>query len=452
MINKIRNQLHKASENDKIVYQNVIGAFVVKGGAFFVTLYTLPAYIKFFKNDEVLGMWFTILSLLNWILNFDLGIGNGLRNYLSMALSINKKEEVKRYISSAYCSIGIIVVVLSVLFPFIVHKVDLNKIFNISNEIVSGKTLYIVAIIVFVGLMLQFWLKLINSVLYALQKSYVNNFLVLCTNVMILLIAQFYPSGNNEQNIVVMAVVHALAVAIPLLVAFVWVFWKKIPYALPRIKYVSKIYAKSVLSIGGVFFFVQIAYLLIMSTNEFLITKTSGNTFNVEYQAYYKLFSLGSTIFALTLTPIWSVITKAKAEGNYNWIQKIYKKLMKLSILFCVAEFAIVLLLQPIMKIWLGESGVTNINYSAGIIFAILGCVMIINSVLSSVASGVGELKTQAICFGIGAVLKIPLAFLLVKILGTWIGVVISNVLCMGVYCCIQPFILKQYFKRDSQK
>lgn len=317
---------------------------------------------------------------------------------------------------------------------------------------VSQETLYIVAIIVFIGVMLQFWLKLINSVLYALQKSSVNNFLVLCTNVMILLIAQFYPSGTNEQNIIVMAIVHALAVVIPLLVASFWAFWKKIPYALPRIKYVSKKYTRSVLSLGGVFFFVQIAYMLIMSTNEFLITKTSGNTFNVEYQAYYKLFSLGSTVFALALTPIWSVITKAKAEKNYKWIQKTYKKFMMLGALFCFGEFAVVLLIQPIMKIWLGENGIADINYVTGFIFAILGCAMIINSVLSSVANGIGELKTQAICFGIGAALKIPLAFLLVRILGTWIGVVISNIICMGAYCCVQPFVLHCYLKKESQK
>lgn len=449
MIGRIKESIKGASENDIIIYKNVIGAFIVKGGAFFVTLYTLPVYINFFNNDEMLGMWFAILSLLNWILNFDLGIGNGLRNHLSISLSKNLKVDVKGYISSAYCSVGIIVFALSLLFPFAIYGVNLNTVFSISSEIVSPKTLYIVAIIVFVGVMLQFWLKLVNSILYALQKSFVNNFLVLCTNVIILLVAKFYPSRANEYNIIVMAITHALAVIIPLLIATWWVFRVKIPYAFPKFEYISRKYTKNVLSLGGVFFFVQIAYMLIMSTNEFLITKMSGNTYNVEYQAYYKLFSLGSTVFALALTPMWSVITKAKAEKNYNWIKKVYKKFMTLGFLFCFGEFAIILLIQPIMRIWLGDTGIINVDYSIGLVFAILGCFMIINSVLSSVANGIGELKTQAVCFGLGAILKVPLSLLLVTLLDSWIGVVISNVICMGIYCCVQPLILHNYMEKS---
>ena len=99
MIDLFINKVKNSNENDKIVYRNVLGAFLVKGGALFVTLFTLPAYINFFNNDSVLGIWFTLLSLLNWILNFDLGIGNGLRNHLSMSISLHDEEKTKKYIA-----------------------------------------------------------------------------------------------------------------------------------------------------------------------------------------------------------------------------------------------------------------------------------------------------------------------------------------------------------------
>ena len=83
MIKKLKN----ISKNDKIIYKNVLGALLVKGGALIVNLFTLPAYIKYFNQNEVLGVWYTVLSLLNWILTFDLGIGNGLRNHLTEALA-----------------------------------------------------------------------------------------------------------------------------------------------------------------------------------------------------------------------------------------------------------------------------------------------------------------------------------------------------------------------------
>lgn len=449
MIKGAIRKLRNASDNDKIVYKNVIGAFLVKGGALFVTLFTLPAYIKYFNNDEVLGLWYTILSLLNWILNFDLGIGNGLRNYLSTSLSLDNREDTKHYISSAYFSIGVIVFVLSITFPFAICKANLNSMFNIDSAMVSPRSLYIAVVIVFIGVMIQFWLKLINAVLYALQKSSINNLLVLCTNVIILLAVLLFPSKTNNVNIIVMSIVNAIAVALPLLISSLVVFGGKLRYALPRLRLVSKKHVKQVLSLGGAFFFVQIAYMVIMSTNEFLIAKTSSNAYNVDYEAYYKLFSLGSTVFALALTPIWSVITKAKVEKQINWIRNTYKRFMLLAVIFCVGEILIVPIMSSLMHIWLGKSCISNINYMSGLQFAILGCVMIINGVLSSVVNGIGKLKVQVICFGFGAVIKIPLAYALVNIMGSWNGVVLANIICMGIYCCVQPIYIRKYFKKN---
>ena len=445
-MNKYLQKLKSLSEKDTIVLKNVIGAFLVKGGALFVSLYTLPSYLRFFNNDEVLGLWFTLLSLLNWILNFDLGIGNGLRNHLSVSLSSGDREATKRYTSSAYFSIGAIVAVACLISPLVLSFADLNALLSIPEEQIGKNALFTAVLIVFIGVMLQFWLKLINSVLYAMQKSSINNFLVLCTNTAILLCARFLPSGSNEQNIIVMAVVHALAVALPLLLASAVVFLGKLRYAIPSPRYVSSTHTKNVLSLGGIFFLVQLAYMAIMSTNEYLITKTAGNAYVVEYQAYYKIFSIGSTVFALAMTPIWSAITKAKTEKDYGWIKRTYKRLLLLAALFCAGEILLVLLMKPLMQIWLKEDMPQNVSLVGGAIFSLLGCLMILNSVFSSFSNGTGALKVQAVCFLIGAVLKIPLSFLLVNTLHSWYGVVLANVISMGIYCIAQPFFMKKLY------
>lgn len=444
----ILSRYQKLGENDKIVYKNVIGAFLVKGAALFVTLYTLPAYIAFFNNSEALGLWFTILSLLNWILNFDLGIGNGLRNHLSASIARDDKEDSRKYISSAYFSIGSIVIFISLIFPFAIERVNFNTLLNIDASIVSQRALYISIVIVFVGVMLQFWLKLINSVLYAIQKSSINNFLVLCTNILVLLYVKFAPSSSNDNNVIAMAIVHAVAVLIPLVWATFAIFHKKLAYARPCFRYISKSHIRQVLTLGGLFFFVQIAYMLIMSTNEYLITMTSSNSDVIDYQAYYKLFSLGGTIFALTLTPIWSVITKAQAENNVLWIKKTYYRFTLLAVLFSLAEFILIIITEPIMNIWLGKGAIGNINVQTCVIFAVFGAVMIEISLLSSIANGLGKLKTQSICYGIGAILKIPLSIFIVKWLNAWQGVMIANIICMLIYCIAEPIVLARYFRK----
>lgn len=452
MIEKIKYRFLNLSSNDKIILENVLLAFLVKGGALFITLFTLPVYIKFFKDDIVLGLWYTLLSLLNWILNFDLGIGNGLRNYLAITISKKNREKTKIYISSAYFSIGIIVGILCILFILMARFFDWNTILNISENCISKSKLRITIVIVFLGVMAHFWLRLVNSILYALQKSSINNFLVLITNTIILLVTLILPSKSNEINIINMAILHAVAVAFPLLICSWVIFFKVLPYAKPTLKFIRKKEIKDVLSLGGSFFFIQIAYMLIMSSNEFLIAKILSAKYVVDYQIYYRIFSLGSTIFTLALTPLWSAITKAYSEKNYNWIKIIYHRFILLAILFCLGEFLIIPFFSIILKVWLGGENNFKIQLVKCIAFSIFGSLMILNGVFSSIANGLGKLKVQSVSFTIGAIIKIPIAFLLIKICESWIGVIWANIICMSIYCIIQPIYLKKYLNNCIKK
>ena len=56
MIEKIKNKLI-GNENDKIVLLNILGSFLVKGGSLFLNLFTIPAYMRFFNDNAVYGIW-----------------------------------------------------------------------------------------------------------------------------------------------------------------------------------------------------------------------------------------------------------------------------------------------------------------------------------------------------------------------------------------------------------
>lgn len=452
MFKKIIGKYKSMPENNRIVFSNVIGAFGVKGLSLLVSLFTMPAYLRFFNDQAALGLWFTVLSVLNWLLNFDLGIGNGLRNHLSRTIAQKNNEETKKYLSSAYISIGVLCIVISVVFVFVFDFINWNKVFNISTDTISYEALLLSVKIVFVGIMLQMVLRLINSVMYALQKSSVNNFLHLCSTVLSLICVLIIPSASNDRNIIVMAIVHLLAVIIPLIVASIVAFSGEIlRSAIPSIKSFSQKHAKEILSLGGTFLFVQLSYMVIVNTNEFLITNLTSSEQVVNYQIYHKLFILGGTVFSLALTPVWSAVTKAFAEKNFTWINSLYKKLLLISLVGVLLEFLLVPFLQIFINLWLGAEAI-KVNFGYGLAFAALGGLIILNGTFSSVANGVGELKTQAIFFGIGAVAKIPVAWSLVKITNSWIGVVWANVIALLVYCLVQPFLLKKYLDKNRDE
>lgn len=444
LIRKFHDIFFNKNEKNSIVFQNLIGSFAVRGLALVISVFSMPAYIRFFNNETTLGLWFTVLSVLNWILNFDLGIGNGLRNHLTVSLTEGANGEAKGYISSAYFSIGIVVIMATLLFFFIFDYVNWNRVFNIQENIISNHTLLNVVRIVFLGIMGQFFLKLINSVLYAMQKSFLNSFLTLCTSLITVLFLVSLPSGSNEQNMITMAVLHALAVLIPLFVATIIVFsTRRMRELKPSFKFVSKTAAKRVLSLGGVFFFVQIAYMVIVNTDNYLITIFDSANAVVEYQIYHRLFTLVGTVFSLALTPVWSAITKALAENDYHWVKKLYKRLLIFAVSGTVLEFFLIPFLQIIVNLWLGKESIT-VNIYVALPFAAVGSLMIWNSMLSSFACGTGKLKTQSIFYGIGAVAKVPLAYLFVTTLGSWIGVLYADVVVLGLYCFAESIMVRR--------
>lgn len=430
---------------------NVIMSFIIKGGALFVSILTIPAYMRYFDNRAVLGVWFTILSVLSWILSFDLGIGNGLRNILVDTLVKKDYQKVKKYISSAYGIITLFAVCIAILGYIISPHINYNSIFNISENYISAIILLKTFRIVFFGILIQFVLRIITSILYALQCSFVPNLLNLLSAVMLLLFVLNSASMSAEHNIVMLAYANLITVNIPLFVATIVVFITKLRKCRPSVRLYKKQYAADVMKLGSVFFVLQIMAMILFNTNEYLITWFIGPGMVVNYQIYSKVFSLGGTLVFLSMTPIWSAVTKAKSENNYKWILKINNKLMLLGALGIGVEIMIIPFIQIIINFWLGDNAI-KVNYYYAIIFAIYGSLFIWATVIANMSNGLGELKIQMIFLTIGALGNIPLAFIGAKMFNSYIAIVIANIISLAPFCIIQPIWFNRYIKKKVKQ
>ncbi len=444
-------RLKGISEKNTIIYKNVIGAFAVKGASLILSLFTMPAYMRFFEDEQILGVWFTLLSVLSWILNFDLGIGNGLRNNLTSALAVGDRNAAKEYISSAYWMIGPVMLVVGSIGLVVSPYISWNSLFNVAPDLLTPSTLLNAVQWCFIGIVLQFFLRLISSVLYAMQKSAVNNLLSLLTSVFQLLFVLFVPSRTPEENLKMFSRAYVICANLPLLVASFVVFLGPMRDCVPGFRSFNQTKAKGVLSLGGIFFVCQMLYMLIANTNEFLITQYTDPANVVEYQIYNKLFSLVGTLFMLALTPVWSAVTKAAAEKDYRWIQKIMKILLRLSLLATLGEFLIIPFIQPIVNIWLGDNAI-SINYVNALFFALFGSSMVFQSAISTVANGTGQVHTQAICYGIGILVKLLIIHFGVAITGNWVVIVLANALILYPYCFIQYREINRLLSRAIQE
>ena len=442
-----KDSLLGAVKNNKNILINILGAFLVKGGSMLLTLFLLPAYLKFFGNDDILGVWYTILSIINWVLVFDLGIGNGLRNKLPKALADKNDREAKTLVSSTYFSSAAVVVIIGIIGSVVIHLLNWNEILHINENDLSAATLTYAIQIVFIGVLIQFVLKLVTSILYAIQRSGLVNFLTFLSNVIIFIVIKLLPPGNTESSFIAISYFNILAVNLPLLVVSMILFMGKLKAVRPSFKFWSKDSAKSVLKIGVTLLWLQLIFMVISSTNEFLITAFCGPSAVVDYQVYFKIFNSVAAICSLVLIPIWSAVTKAKVEKRYTWIKKTYMLLLGFSVLALLVLLAIVLVLQPVVNFWLKEDAIT-VTTTYAVIFALSGFIFLVHNVNTAIGNGFSYFKPQVILMTLAAVLDIPLAWVFVQLTGGMIGVVLANIIVLLPFEILEPIFFFRYINR----
>ena len=93
---------------------------------------------------EQFGIWSTMLTLIGWVMMFDFGIGNGLKNKISESLARNDTQKAAGFISTAYGLIGFISIFLFFTFFSISYYIPWQRVFN--TQIISDDELRYAAV------------------------------------------------------------------------------------------------------------------------------------------------------------------------------------------------------------------------------------------------------------------------------------------------------------------
>lgn len=433
---------------DRRILENLGASLVIRALSLLVSLCTMPVYLAFFREEAALGCWFTIWSMLSWLLNLDFGLGNSLRNQLAGALAREDRHQAGACVTGAYGAMVGICLVTGAVFFCVFPRILWNDLPGLKGIPLSAvKTAVGIG---FLGMLGQLLLRPVTGILYAMQLSAVNGLLGLCSSVLGILGILLLPSGEDGQNLAAMAAVQSLAGVLPLLAATLAVFSGRTMRHLRPGRYpCGPRTRKQLRTLGGGFFLVQTAYMLIMNTNEFLITALRGAACVVEYQISSRLFFLGSSLFSLAMMPVWSAVTRAAALGEYAWTKRLCRRLLFASAGAAGGLFLLVPLMQPLTDLWLGTQSIA-LQEGSGIWMAALGAMLIWNSAVSSIANGLGRLRVQMICFPAGAAAKYPLSVLLTGALGSWTGVAAANVLVLLPYCLAETVALIFYFRKQE--
>ena len=439
--------VNEANVTTKLTFSNLSGSVIIKALALLIGLFTYPLYIKYFSNltpimgvnnvettygSIALGAWLVILQILSWILTFDIGIGNGLKNKVVTALNENRREDVRKYISCAYITNLVIIIFVLVVGVHVIDSINFNTLLNISEQVVSVKTLQLAFTLAFISICLEFFLKIVLDIYRALQKETIASLIPLISTILLLIFVSVYKVEKMDEALINISTFYIFSVNVPLIILTIVLFTTTLKDCKPSIKMWSLPAARSVIALGGLYFLIQMFLLIINSTNKVIISRTYGAAMVTEYEPYLKIFSALTMIGSAISLPLWTLTIRADVNKDYIWMKRTRKMVIYLLVLFTILALLGAMFLQLIFNLWLGSSTIKVDYFKAGM-FALWSVATIASYFASAFSNGLQILKPQLIIYGVGAIAKVPLFILLNKVIPNldWISLIIIDSLIM---------------------
>jgi len=389
--------------------KNIAFSFVLKTINIATGLLLVPLVLNYLGQTRY-GIWLTLASIVTWFNFFDVGLGNGLRNKLSESLARGKNELSRKYVSTTYAVITIISVIFLSVVLILNAFLDWSVLLNTTN--VPEDKLNILAFVVFGFFAFRFISKLIGSVLLAYQKPAMND-LINTTGKVLILIIIYVLSNRTKSSLLYVGITYSATPVFAFILFSIILFSKSFKQIAPSVKYVDFSLFKDLFNLGGKFFIIQIAAVILYSSDNFIITQLFSPAEVAPYQIANRYFGIILMGFGILVAPFWSAITEAYTKGEMTWIKNSVKKLVQLWGLAFLALIIMLVLSDEVYHLWIGDKVLIPFELSAA--WAFFVGIQTLNTIFVQVINGTGKVKLQMIIGIGGAIINIPLSILLAK-------------------------------------
>jgi len=396
--------LFKGNARTSLIKKNVLASFFIKAWSALVQLMLVPLTLSCLGVYEN-GVWLTISSVLLWIDNLDIGLGNGLRNNLAVCMAKGDTAKAREMVSSTFAMlVGIIVPVVFVL--IVVEMLgDTYSFFNVDRLRVSNLTIVIIVSTLLVGTTFVF--KFLGNFYMGLQLPAVNNLIGSLGSTLILLgTLAVYLKGSHSMLLI--ALVNTGSPLIVYLIFYPVTFMGKYKSLRPSLKFVNFSAAKELFSLGFKFFLLQIPGVVLFFTSNILISRLFTPDLVTPYQIAHRYFAVTMTLFTIICVPYWTATTDAYARKDFSWIRHANRTLNRIMLLLLAVIVLMTILSGFVYEVWI--QGQAFVPFSITLISAVYQFIILLSMRYSYVLNGFGVLYLQLILTITASVVYIPLA------------------------------------------
>lgn len=432
IFSRTRKFLNKGQTRTILAKKNIFYSFLIKIVNIFVVMATVSLSIKLLGAENY-GIWIVLSGIITWSNLFNFGFSNGLRNKLGEVLTNGNTSVGQYYVSTTYAFLFIISFIMYMLFFSLANTFDWVNVLNIKN--VDNNYIVSLLLIIFSFFCFKFILGPINAILEAHQWPSVVQFITLLSAISILAILYLSSSLSLAEYVYIIAGIPVII----LLVASVILFLGKYKDLRPRFSKVRKEYFSSLSKLGIAFFLLQINAIIILQTDNIIISNRFGPEKVTEYNIAQRYFGLIITFFLVVISPYWNAVTNAYAKNDLVWIKKSTNRLLQFIILCIIIVYIMYLVSDLFYAVWIGNNITIDSTLSA--FMGLYVIVFSIVSIFSHFSNGVGKLRIQLIVNTFAAVINIPLSFYFASTSLGLAGVVLAticSIVVMGVFLFIQ--------------
>lgn len=424
--------MKKIDYNKKILITNSFFSVISRIIGMIMAMISAPLLLHLLGNEKY-GIWVTLLSIVSWIYTFDFGIANGLRNKLTECLATNKESEARKYLGTAYFLLGLASFTIFFLIAIIIYFCDITLILNMHIDNESLETVLLVAVFF---ACVNFTISLVRQVFYALQRSALDS--IANTSAQIAFTFVLYVLSKCQLSfLIIVAVAEGVMQMAKNIISSLYVFYQnhELFFSLTDI---DKKYAGGILSFGLQMFIVQIAALILNTTDNLIISHYLGAKEVTPYSICYKYFGMIESVYVAVFTPFMGAYTAAYARRDIAYINRLVRRNIFGYIIFALGIIFAGYIFKPFAYLWLGQ----DLGYAQWLIplTALYFAMLMFTHVFSCVLAAFSMIREVTFAVVLEAIVNIPISvYCAVNLEMGTVGVIVGSLASMIIAVIVFP-------------
>jgi O-antigen/teichoic acid export membrane protein len=283
--------------------------------------------------------------------------------------------------------------------------------------------------------MLFFLLKFVTDIINVVSAAYqmvALGALILLLNNLGLTIAVWILIKTTTPDFLTFASVLSIVPFCITLIISILIFKMKFSSVIPSYRAINIKKTKGIFNLGVQFFILQIVFVVVFQTDNFLISYFFSPAEVTNFNIAYKYHSILAIIFSILLAPYWTAFNEAFYKGDLVWIKNAVNRQIIYFLLSVVVSVLMVLIAPIVFRIWIGEN--LRISVQISIALATYIGIMNWNAIFSNFLNGIGKIKLQMMFAPVVALLNILLSIFLIKVIKlNVVAIPIANVISLSL-------------------